>query len=166
MSYGHVYIVQAEDHDLFKIGKTSTTVEERIKALQTGCPYKLRLYQAIPTYFPERLEKLLHKIFREERHGGEWFAITSTMIDNVLSAPAMDPNPWTLEGDPMDGVAITPTSWTKNKEGRVFLSSRCICRSELEAEVYRLAMGLFQLLDGFSSPWDGRPTGELRNGQP
>lgn len=153
MSYGHVYIVQAEDHGLFKIGKTTTGVDERIKALQTGCPYPLRLYNAIPTYFPERLEKLLHTMLKEYRQAGEWFAVTPTILERVLTSSDMDfKNPWELYGDPQHGVSIAPRQWSTDKDGRPHLSSRCITRAELEAEVYRLAMGLFQLLEGFSSP--------------
>jgi hypothetical protein len=149
MSYGVTYILQAEDQDLFKVGHTTGELDYRVKALQTGCPYRLKVYRAIPSFFPDKLEKIIHGLLRNERKQGEWFAVTPWEMDNVLAAPLMGPNPWTLHGDLRDGFTITPTSWTRDKEGRPHLSCRCICPSELEAEVYRLALGLLQLLEAF-----------------
>jgi hypothetical protein len=148
MAYGHVYVIRAGDEDLFKVGKTSIPVAHRLKALQTGCPHRLSVYAAIASYFPERMEKIVHRMLSGYRTQGEWFAVESSVIDNVLGAPLLGDNPWQLRGNPDWGVEISPTSWC-TRDGRPVLSSRCMVRSELEAEVYRLVTGLLQLLDEY-----------------
>ena len=143
------YILQAEDHDLFKVGHTTTTIDKRIKALQTGCPFRLTVYKTIPSFFPDKLEKVIQGLMRNERKQGEWFAVTAQEIDNVLDAPLLGPNPWQLDGDMRSGFSITPTSWSTDDEGRPHVSSNCMVPSELEYEVLHLAQGLLQLLKAF-----------------
>lgn len=153
MSYGVTYILQAGDENLFKVGHTRTPIEQRVKALQTGCPHPIKVYKTVASYFPERLEKILHKLMHEYRKQGEWFAVPVEVIDRVLSAPLPGGNPWSLHGDPWQGVSIAPTSFTRDADGRPHVSCRCITKSELEAEVYRLVTGLFKLLDDFEDPF-------------
>jgi hypothetical protein len=154
MSYGLTYVLQAGDQDLFKVGHTLTTVESRIQCLQTGCPWKLSVYKTIPSFFPDRLEKVLQGMLRQYLTQGEWFAVPGETIDTMLSLPYLSHNPWQLHGDLSYGFNISPTSWTRDKEGRPFVSSRCICPSELEAEVLRLAQGLLDLLAAFPAHAD------------
>jgi Meiotically up-regulated gene 113 len=150
VSYGFTYILQAEDEDLFKVGYTLTSVEERMKALQTGSGHRLRLYKSIPSYFPDRLEKIIKTMLGDYRKHGEWYEVPDGMIDNVLSSPIpLSTNPWQLDGNPRQGVIITPTFFSTNEDGRAQVSSRCMTYSELEAEVYRLVQGLLQLLKEF-----------------
>ena len=53
MSYGLTYVLQAGEQDLFKVGHTLTTIENRMKQLQTGCPYPLKVYEKYPLLFSE-----------------------------------------------------------------------------------------------------------------
>ena len=38
-----IYLINAEGTDLYKIGFTNQNSNNRMKVLQTGCPYKLKL---------------------------------------------------------------------------------------------------------------------------
>lgn len=65
---GYVYFMQAGDY--IKIGY-SATIHKRVKQLQTGCPYELKLLLALKGTLST--EKAFHKRFQEERYNNEWF---------------------------------------------------------------------------------------------
>lgn len=70
---GNVYIIKAGE--FYKIGRTYKTIQDRIKALQTGCPYKI---EPIAFYRGEHyklLEIQLHIILRENgfESFNEWY---------------------------------------------------------------------------------------------
>lgn len=66
------YILQAENTNYYKIGKTSGSVYERMCSLQTGCPHKLKLvYKTEDNFFD--IEKILHGLLSENCIRGEWF---------------------------------------------------------------------------------------------
>ena len=70
-----VYFIQAGESDRFKIGKAND-VKHRIKTLQTGCPYKIRLiasYNFVTEMEAKRAEGFLHEAFSGSRVVGEWF---------------------------------------------------------------------------------------------
>lgn len=74
---GFVYFVQGGKY--VKIGYTQNeSVDSRIRSLQTGCPFQLRLLAVYPGN--EKFERRLHRMFGPWRMQGEWFR---------LSAPAM-----------------------------------------------------------------------------
>jgi hypothetical protein len=54
-----------------KIGFTTKPVSARVKALQTGCPYELRLICSAPATRLE--EQAVHNAFAPYRVKGEWF---------------------------------------------------------------------------------------------
>jgi len=73
----HLYIVQSDKTGAIKIGR-SGRVDARVRELQTGSPYRLKLLVTVP----ERgdLEKELHEWlapFRIRRYDGEWFSYES-----------------------------------------------------------------------------------------
>lgn len=76
---GTIYALRAGDKHLFKIGFTSGSVTERMKTLQTGCPYPLALFYDIPGTL--KTEATIHKMLAEYRTTGEWFEVYS---DEVL----------------------------------------------------------------------------------
>jgi len=68
-----VYLISCKA--FIKIGYTHD-VDRRIKAMQTGCPYKLKLYCKLPCESRSdaiALEAYLHEEFKKYRHSGEWF---------------------------------------------------------------------------------------------
>jgi hypothetical protein len=83
-----VYFIQCGDGGPIKIG-IAEDAEHRMAALQTGCPYKLRLLDTYRPYygFDARLfEAQLHALFAPHRMDGEWFHPVDEIadfIDNV-----------------------------------------------------------------------------------
>lgn len=73
-SGGTLYAIRAEGTSLVKIGYTRGSVEQRIKAMQTGQPFPLRV---IATHSIEadvrQKEAWLHAFLKQERRRGEWF---------------------------------------------------------------------------------------------
>jgi hypothetical protein len=68
-----LYIIQAKTTGAIKIGR-SKQVEYRIKQLQTGCPYRLRLLVHLPGQ--GNIERSLHYRLLSHRirqADGEWF---------------------------------------------------------------------------------------------
>lgn len=65
-----VYVLQAPPLIPVKIGFTSS-LPERTKTLQTGCPYELRCRCLIPA--DQSLETWLHRSLKPYRLAGEWF---------------------------------------------------------------------------------------------
>jgi hypothetical protein len=77
---GFVYIIQANDY--FKIGKTSGSIKNRIKTLQTGCPFKMKLVAFYKGEDYSLIESQLHKVcINYNCHINlEWFSLNN-MID-------------------------------------------------------------------------------------
>ena len=63
-----VYLLHAEDTKRYKIGTTSSTVERRLKELQTGCPFKLRPVKSVVGGLNK--EYKIHDKFKEYRSQG------------------------------------------------------------------------------------------------
>jgi hypothetical protein len=68
MAKRHLYVVYSGPY--FKIG-SSDNPERRIKDLQASCPYPIITF--IIKYGSGHLEPILHSIFKEYHHQGEWF---------------------------------------------------------------------------------------------
>lgn len=68
---GRVYIFQAKDTSLYKIGYTTLRLEERLDALQTGCPFPLLILAFFPGTQVD--ERELHRQLAPYRMQGEWF---------------------------------------------------------------------------------------------
>lgn len=68
----HLYIIQSDVTGAFKIGRSKDPVK-RLKQLQTGSPYKLKLICVL--HEQGKKEKDLHKRLNESgrRCKGEWF---------------------------------------------------------------------------------------------
>lgn len=73
---GTLYAIRAEGTSLVKIGYTTGSVEKRLKTLQTGQPFRLRVIETVVVESEARQhETLLHKFLTEQRRSGEWFEI-------------------------------------------------------------------------------------------
>ena len=60
-----IYLIKAEETNLYKIGYTAGTTESRIKTMQTGCPYELSIIKEVDGSLEK--EKWLHKTFKKYR---------------------------------------------------------------------------------------------------
>jgi hypothetical protein len=63
----------------FKIGH-SDAPGRRQYDLAIQLPEKVELIHNIPTEAPEAAERFWHERFKEERKGGEWFALTAADV--------------------------------------------------------------------------------------
>jgi len=71
------YLIQCGKYGAIKIGSTSAKLEDRIKAIQANCPYKLRLIHIFSGV--SLSEKRLHYTFEHLRIRGEWFQFTGSL---------------------------------------------------------------------------------------
>lgn len=74
---GYVYFVS--DGKYVKIGVATGTVEERLKALQTGNPNKLVVLNSLLVDNPFEVESNYHLLFKNKHINGEWFDILDLM---------------------------------------------------------------------------------------
>lgn len=63
-----------------KIGYTKS-IEERIEAIQSHCPYTIYLIDSVNSRNASLEESELHKMFEHLRHRGEWFKFDYTIIE-------------------------------------------------------------------------------------
>ena len=77
-----VYFIKAKDKDLFKIGYTSSNVNDRVKAINVGCPYDVALYATIPAV--DNTEKSIHEQLTRYHLKGEWFEVSLSVINMLL----------------------------------------------------------------------------------
>lgn len=68
---GEIYLLQMGLDGPIKIGFTNKPVKQRVRALQTGCPWLLCLLGTMPGTFEE--EGGLHRLFAHWKMNGEWF---------------------------------------------------------------------------------------------
>ena len=69
---GFIYFIQC--HDFIKVGYAEN-VPVRLIALQTGCPYELKLIKSIKTDDVEGDERKVHQHWKRYEIRGEWFQV-------------------------------------------------------------------------------------------
>ena len=77
-----IYLVKAEEKNLYKIGYTKGQVKNRVKGLQTSCPHKLSIVKEVDGSLSK--ERQLHEIFAENRQQGEWFKFNEKTLEKVF----------------------------------------------------------------------------------
>lgn len=78
---GSVYFITGEADDYpIKIGVARNDVEQRLSALQTASPFRLRVIGTISSTNPYGLESLLHGMFDSQRLAGEWFSRSQELL--------------------------------------------------------------------------------------
>ena len=82
-SKGFIYVIQC--HDFVKVG-FADKVAIRLSALQTGCPYKLRLLASWHSDSVQRDEARLHALWRKFEVRGEWFQVPAGELACVINA--------------------------------------------------------------------------------
>lgn len=90
-SEGFVYFVAIGDPypTHVKIGFTRKNPQGRLRELQTGCPYKMRLLGFV--FGTVGREQELHDVLRDDRAEGEWFVYSdyvSLIVKDQLSTEA------------------------------------------------------------------------------
>lgn len=71
----NLYIIKAGD--FYKIGVTSS-LESRLKTIQTGNPNKVELIKSFYIYNYNEMERILHNRFDKLRQVGEWFDLSQS----------------------------------------------------------------------------------------
>lgn len=79
-----VYNAEVEALTFLKIGK-SINCKNRLKELQTGCPFPLSIRYIFHTKYDSELEKALHIKFQQYRTIGEWFVIRTTDLEPFIT---------------------------------------------------------------------------------
>ena len=80
-----IYVFCDPSQDLFKIGVTKNLYSKRMKQLQTGNGTELHLVTYHETFYPYRMERLLHNKFARKREHGEWFRLDINDISSFKS---------------------------------------------------------------------------------
>ena len=78
-----VYIIQCGETDHYKVGYTSTAVEERCRGLQTASPFKLNIVDEFASPKAKEIEREVHAAFGDVRAEGEWFRLTDALLEDV-----------------------------------------------------------------------------------
>lgn len=88
---GFIYFVACEPLQAVKIGFTKSHPHVRLRALQTGCPSRLKLLAFVEGSVDE--EQQLHQAFRPLHIHGEWFRHEMKLRDFIfyLDAPSGEP---------------------------------------------------------------------------
>jgi len=76
---GNIYIIQAGNLDIYKIGVTKN-ISERLKQLQTASFLELNVIKIRETSKYDSIERYLHKTLKEWNIRGEWFKLSNDMI--------------------------------------------------------------------------------------
>jgi predicted GIY-YIG superfamily endonuclease len=85
-----IYIFEAENKGLYKIG-VSKNAKKRVKQVQTGCPFKLKIKETFDSKYAYKIESNIHRKLRngkspifetEEEFIGEWFELDEEFLSN------------------------------------------------------------------------------------
>ena len=85
-----VYVIEAVGQNLFKVGLTTNSPENRLRQLQTSSPHKLDILTAFTCSEPERIENEFHCFLDshpDSQHShGEWFSLTRESMLEIMMA--------------------------------------------------------------------------------
>jgi hypothetical protein len=73
------YVIKSGNSHYYKIGKTSRSVESRLRELQTGNPHSLKVIKVLSG----DLEGYYHNKFSHKRVGGEWFKLSHRDLKQI-----------------------------------------------------------------------------------
>ncbi|MBN1679912.1 MAG: GIY-YIG nuclease family protein [Anaerolineae bacterium] len=76
---GMVYVIKGGQ--LYNIGMTRGTIDERLEALDAAAPYDLELVTTIEVSKPDAYLEKLHRKYERKRQKGEWFGLSKKDID-------------------------------------------------------------------------------------
>lgn len=85
-SSSSIYIIGWSDDGPVKVG-IARDLKSRLSAIQTGCPFRLRVLHAVPAgRFAQMVEAETHRTLAEHRLEGEWFSCSAEHAEGVASA--------------------------------------------------------------------------------
>jgi len=82
-----VYLVHASGH--WKLG-VSQNVEQRLRELQTGCPFRVEIVKFWKSEHATKVERALHRRFAEHRMEGEWFKLPENSVTYLKGIDDLD----------------------------------------------------------------------------
>src|SRR6185503_4362187 len=77
-----IYVMTAGTRHV-KVG-VSIDVEERVKAVQTGCPFKVQIARQWVSRDAYKIERLAHMALAKYRKAGEWFDVPSKAAIEIV----------------------------------------------------------------------------------
>lgn len=77
---GYVYLICDPETELYKIGVTRGSLENRIKKLQTGNGAPLHVTAYHMSEYPYRVETMLHNRYANKRELNEWFRLDDSDV--------------------------------------------------------------------------------------
>ena len=82
---GKIYLIESKKNGCveYKIGITSRSITKRLHQMQTGNPATLKIINHYETDNYEKLEVVLHNLYKRYNVRGEWFS-DKIDIDNFL----------------------------------------------------------------------------------
>lgn len=83
---GVVYLICNAAEGIYKIGVTRSTIEKRLKQLQTGAGHELHLVYSHESDYPYYIERMLHHEYHNDNTLNEWFELD---YDSVLQFKAL-----------------------------------------------------------------------------
>lgn len=83
---GSVYLLKTEidDWTIYKIGFTKKSIQKRIKQLQTGSATPIHLVHFYKTQNYSKVEKWLHRKWKQKRQKGEWFDLSLEDVNEFI----------------------------------------------------------------------------------
>lgn len=81
---GYVYLLQISGTNLYKIGMTYKTPDQRIAQFAPKMPYTAELVYTKQSANPIALEASLHQFYAELRENGEWFRLSAADYASLI----------------------------------------------------------------------------------
>ena len=79
-----VYTLTTEGFEYIKIGMTKN-IKNRMRNIQSGCPFKLSLWVCAYTKNPAQVEAEIHDKMEKFRLHGEWFSPDENALDEIMN---------------------------------------------------------------------------------
>lgn len=102
-----IYILQRENTNIYKIG-ISKNVNNRVDALKTAIIENILILYHRPVNYAYKVEKYIHKLYKNKQLSGEWFELTIDDVNNIK--------------DIMNNIETIPITYTTNKITRPNIS--------------------------------------------
>jgi hypothetical protein len=82
LNKSYIYLLKDCEKNHYKIGITKNNIQKRINQLQTGNSGQIILINNFQTFYPRRLENMLHTKFQHKKILNEWFELDEEDVTN------------------------------------------------------------------------------------